>query len=64
MLLGTRAVPNIYKAKDNAVPMDLLPDEPLISRRLNAATSLCEPMRPMMAQTWHLPMHELGADCR
>jgi hypothetical protein len=44
--------------------MDLLPEEPLISRRLNVAMSRREPMHPMMAQSWHLPMLELGADRR
>jgi hypothetical protein len=64
--LGALAVPDpdIYKAKDNAMPMDLFPEEPLISRRLNVAMSRCEPMRPMTSQTWHLPMRELGADRR
>jgi hypothetical protein len=46
------------------MPMDLFPEEPLISRRLNVAMSRCEPMRPMTSQTWHLPMRELGVDHR
>jgi hypothetical protein len=53
VLLGALAVPDpdIYRAKDNAVPMDLFPEEPLISCRLNVAMSRCEPMRPMTSQT-------------